>query len=165
MSDVPQCTHEEWARARPDIDASSIEVIGPLKRAQALIDLGLEPLFEGAPVTSPELDLLVTLRHVEQPVIARHLMRLTNRSAAGMSKMLRKLHERDLIDKEPSPADRRAWLVSITEHGRTIVDDLFPRQLALESQLLDDLGTSDRTAIITALSTLVATLESHRARG
>lgn len=159
MTAIPRCAQDEWGAARPDVDLSSMAIVGPMKRAQALIDLGLEQFFEAAEVPSPELDLLVTLRHTEGPVIARHLMRITNRSAAGISKMLRKLEARGLIEKQPSQTDRRSTLVSITERGCEVVDSLFPRQLALEAQLLSRLSAEDRESVISALNTLVAALE------
>ncbi|MFJ9178322.1 MarR family winged helix-turn-helix transcriptional regulator [Streptomyces sp. NPDC102360] len=37
---------------------------------------------------------------------------------ATMSRQLRALEELGFVDREPDPADGRAWLVSLTEYGR-----------------------------------------------
>ncbi|MFJ8942710.1 hypothetical protein ACIRG4_05400 [Streptomyces sp. NPDC102395] len=45
--------------ATPVQDVSATEVIGLLKRATRLLDHAVEPLCAGAPLTAPEVDMLV----------------------------------------------------------------------------------------------------------
>ena len=144
---------EEWAAARPDLDTSPMEVIGPIKRIQMSLNTALEPLYEGAPLTAPELDLLLHLRHRAEPVIARRLAELMRCSRAAVSKTLSKLERRGLISREPSTTDRRTVLVRISPAGAEAVDAMFPRQLAIEAELLADLG-ADRDRVVEALNLL-----------
>lgn len=150
--------HQLWAAARPDLDTSPMAVVGPLKRVQALLAAALEPVYADAPVTAPELDVLIKLRHVEGPVIARRLAESMHCSAAAISKTLAKLERRGYVERRPSPADRRAALVTVTETGRAVVDSLFPRQLAVEAEVLGGLG-DDRERVVEALRLLVRALE------
>jgi DNA-binding MarR family transcriptional regulator len=153
---------ERWAAARPDLDTSPMEVIALVKRLQALLETALEPLYEGAPVTPPEIDVLVHLRHADQPVIARRLAERMLCSRAAISKTLAKLDARGFIERTPSPTDRRAALITISPAGAAAVDALFPRQLAVEADLLAGLG-DDRAAVVDALSLLVRSAASRAA--
>jgi DNA-binding MarR family transcriptional regulator len=155
---------EWWAAARPDLDTTPMEVIGPLKRIQALYAAALEPLYEAAPLTSPELDVLVRLRHSEEPLIARGIAGQLRCSRAAVSKTLAKLEKRGFIERRPNPADRRAALVTITGSGAEAVDAMFPRQLAVEAELLAGLG-EDRERVVEALGLLADVFERRVAEG
>jgi DNA-binding MarR family transcriptional regulator len=146
-----------WAAARPDLDTSPMEVIGPLKQVAALLDEALEPLYVDAPLSGAELDVCIRLRHDPSPTIARHLAEQMRHSRAAISKTLTRLETRGLVRREPSPNDRRAALIRLTPQGEEIVDKLFPRQLAREAELLDDLG-KDRDRVIDALNLLAEVL-------
>lgn len=146
-----------WTAARPDLDTSPMEVIGPLKRIAAMLDEALEPLYVDAPLTGAELDICIRLRHDESPMIARHLAGQMRHSRAAISKTLNRLETRGLVRRDPSPNDRRAALVRLTPDGEAVVDKLFPRQLAREAELLEALG-DDRQRVIDALNLLAETL-------
>ncbi|MFD0888835.1 MarR family winged helix-turn-helix transcriptional regulator [Streptosporangium algeriense] len=156
-------SHQVYERLRqmyPGLDTSSMEVVGPLKRVQALLDLAIEPLFAGASVTSPELDVLLRLRYAEQPTIARQLARQMSRSPAALSKTLAKLERRGYISRTANPADRRAALVHLTDEGREVVNTLFPQQLAVEVRLLSGMTAQQRAQIIEGLTQLVEVMEA-----
>ncbi|MGW7521048.1 MarR family winged helix-turn-helix transcriptional regulator [Streptomyces sp. NPDC054796] len=153
----PQVVRARWAADNPGLDTSPMEVVALAKRVISLIDRAVEPLYEGAPLTAPEVDMLIPLRHATEPVIARRLADDMGISRAGISKALAKLEKRGFISRTPNPADRRAALVTITDAGKEAVDALFPRQLAVEAELLAGLG-EDRAAVVDALSRLVDVL-------
>ena len=141
-----------------------MEIVGPLKGAHAALDLVLEPLFESAPVTSAELDVLLKLWLGPQPTIAVLLARRLGRSGAAISKTLAKLDRRGLVVREPNPADRRAALVRLTDAGAEVVDALIPRQLALEAEAMSTLTPGQRDEIANALATLVGVLRAAAAK-
>lgn len=142
-----------WAAARPELDTSPMEVIGPIKRIVALLEEALDPLYVDAPLSGAELDVCIRLRHDPSPTIARHLAEQMRHSRAAISKTLTRLETRGLVRREPSPNDRRAALIRLTPEGEEIVDKLFPRQLAREAELLDALG-EDRERVVDALNVL-----------
>ena len=139
-----------------------MEIIGALKHADAMIDVLMEPVFEGAPITSSEFDVLIHLRHAPEPAIARRLAHTIGRSPAAMSKSLAKLENRGLVRREDSAADRRAALVSITEAGAAAVDEVMPRRLAVEAALLSELNAGELARVAESL-TLLADLADLRA--
>ncbi|MBB6421170.1 MULTISPECIES: MarR family winged helix-turn-helix transcriptional regulator [Streptomyces] len=155
---TPEDFRAMWTAARPDLDTSPMDVVRPIKRIEALLTTAVEPLYEGAPLTAPELDALVQLRHAEGPVIARRLAETLGCSRAAVSKTLAKLEKRGFVERRPSPADRRAALVTVTPAGCDAIDEMFPRQLAAEVELLEGLG-DDRDRVVDALNLLELVLQ------
>ncbi|GAA4812714.1 MarR family transcriptional regulator [Streptomyces ziwulingensis] len=159
MFPSPAETRARWAARLPDLDTSPMEVVAALKNAVGLLNHAVDPRYAGACLTPAEVDALVPLRHATSPVIARRLAERLGLSPAGVSKTLAKLERRGLIARTPNPADRRSVLVEITDAGARAVDDLFPRQLAAEVELLAGLG-EDREWVLKALRRLVEVMES-----
>ncbi|KPH97990.1 transcriptional regulator, MarR family [Actinobacteria bacterium OK074] len=154
----------QWAAHHPHLDTSPMELVGMLKHATGLLGRAVEPLYAGAPLTAPEVDMLIPLRFAADPFTARSLAERLGLSRAGVSKTLAKLESRGFIARTPNPADRRAALVTITESGAQAIDTLFPRQLAAEVELLAGLG-EDREWVLKALGRLLEVMETHLARG
>ncbi|MEV6162139.1 MarR family transcriptional regulator [Streptomyces sp. NPDC052052] len=150
---------KQWELHGPGIDMSAMKLAGFVKSINNLLDQAVVSLYEGAPVTPHEMDLLVPLRYAQSPLIARRIADDLGLSRAGVSQGLAKLEARGLIERTPNPADRRAALVSLTDAGREVVDDLFPRQLEIASRLLAGLGDR-RSAVLGALETLADVLQS-----
>lgn len=154
---------DAWVSHNPGLDVSAMEVVALVKQVSALFDRALEPLYEGAPLTAPEADLLIPLRYATEPAIARRLADDMGLSRAGVSKTLAKLEKRGHIERTPNPADRRAALVTITESGKAAIDAIFPRQVDIESELLAGLG-DDRARVADALALLARVMEDGTAR-
>lgn len=164
MQSHPDGVRDDWVRNHPGLDASAMEVVGLVKQVTALFNRALEPVYEGAPLTIPEADLLIPLRHATEPAIARRLADNMGMSRAGVSKTLAKLEKRGHIERTPNPADRRAAFVTITESGKRAIDQIFPRQLTTEAELLAGLG-ADRTRVVDALALLAEVMEDGLANG
>ncbi|MCX4767791.1 MarR family transcriptional regulator [Streptomyces sp. NBC_01275] len=156
----PEDVRAQWATHNPGLDTSPMELVGLLKHATGLLSRAVEPLYAGAPLTAPEVDMLIPLRHATDPLIARSLAERLGLSRAGVSKTLGRLEKRGFIARTPNPADRRAALVTVTEAGARAVDDFFPRQLAAEVDLLAGLG-EDREWVRKALERLVEAMETR----
>lgn len=62
-----------------------------------------------------------------------------------------RLAERGLVDKRPSPADRRARLVALTPAGRAALDAALPAVRRAQAQLLAPLDDGERDLFIALL--------------
>lgn len=155
---------QQWMAARPDLDLSPMTIVGLLKHANAMLELQMEPVYETASISSSEFDVLFHLRHAE-PTIARRLAMAMGRSPAALSKALAKLERRGLVTRESNPADRRAVFVSITPVGAAAVDDVLPRRLAIEREVLADIDDVRRGEVEEALGLLARVVEARALRG
>ncbi|QWF82418.1 MarR family winged helix-turn-helix transcriptional regulator [Amycolatopsis sp. CA-230715] len=153
-------TIELWGAHNPGLDTAPMELVAQVKRISALLDLAVEPIYDGAAVTAAEVGLLVPLRHLGEPVTAIRLAARLGMSRAGVSKTLAKLERRGLISRVVNPADRRAALISMTDEGKALVDDVFPRELAAHGELLSGLG-KDRARVLDVLTGLAEGMEAR----
>lgn len=152
-------TEELWSEHNPGLDTSAMHVVALIKRITALLERAIEPVYDGAMLTTAEVELLVPLRHADTPVTAARLADRLGMSRAGVSKTLAKLEKRGLITRSVNPADRRAAPISMTPGGKDTIDALFPRELEAHARLLAGLG-QDRKAVIDALTRLAETMQS-----
>ncbi|OZC97717.1 MarR family transcriptional regulator [Rhodococcus sp. 06-235-1A] len=157
-----ELTCARWTEINPDLDTSPMQVVAQIKRIVALLDLAVEPIYTAADVTVAEVELMVPLRHAVEPVTAVRLAELLGMSRAGVSKALGKLERRGFIERETNTEDRRSASITLTETGKTVVDDVFPRELAAHGRLFDALGAR-RERVLEALSILAESMEDGSA--
>ncbi|MFG1782627.1 MarR family winged helix-turn-helix transcriptional regulator [Rhodococcus oryzae] len=149
-----------WGEHNPTLDTSPMEVVSQLKRISALLELAVEPIYNGAELTVAEVELLVPLRYADGAVTAIRLAEHLGMSRAGVSKTLAKLERRGLISRAPNPTDRRSVLIDLTDSGMRAIDDVFPRELDAHAKLLAGLRR-DQDEILATLNRLAEAMESQ----
>lgn len=100
-------------------------------------------------VTATQWAALVKL-HERGPLSQNLLGRMIAMDAATIKGVVDRLSARGLTDTAPDPADRRRYLVSLTEPGRTLVQALIPHAVAVTEETLAPLDAEER-AVLTAL--------------
>lgn len=55
------------------------------------------------------------------------------------------------VERSPSPDDRRLQIVTATPKARAMLDELAPRQSALEDEILQDLSAAERHVLLVLL--------------
>jgi len=123
----------QWSLERPELDTASLGVVIRVmslykvflrQATRALEPLGLE-LFE--------YDVLSALRRQGRPFAlpATALARSTGLSSGAMTNRVDILEERGFVRREKDKYDRRGVVVSLTSHGKRIIDQAI--QLRLEA--------------------------------
>ena len=77
-----------------------------------------------------------------------------------MTNRIDRLVEHGLVQRQPSPDDRRGVLVQLTDAGRQRVDAAFADLLDVERGLLGDLDESDRQRLADLLREVVAPFDA-----
>ena len=67
-----------------------------------------------------------------------------------------------LVDREPDPKDRRSVIVSLTPHGRAIVDRALPDHVENERRMLEVLAPDERGELARLLQKLLVGLGDAR---
>jgi len=83
------------------------------------------------------------------------LARLLGLDKSSVTGLVDRAERRGLVARVPSTADRRAWLVSLTDHGRSLASVGEARFDADISLLLERLPPSDRDALSRLISRLL----------
>ncbi|WP_427018732.1 MarR family winged helix-turn-helix transcriptional regulator [Pseudarthrobacter sp. P1] len=148
-----------WARARPDLDVSSIEVIGRLSRLGAQIFARAERDLAPSGISRAEFDILCSLARSERPLRASEVTAATMLSGASTTKQSDRLVKAGLLERLPWERDGRVVLLQLTDAGRALVEREFPRFLARDHELLEGLDDDERELAARLLRKISARLE------
>jgi DNA-binding MarR family transcriptional regulator len=151
----------QWRRERPDLDVSSLALLGRLFRVAHLADLELAKGTAAHDVRPGWFDLLAALRRAGPPyeLTPTELMQATMLSSGGITKRLDRLAQAGLLTRRPDPRDRRGTLVRLTPKGLSLFDRALETHLANEDRLLQPLSATEQRQLDRVLRRLLATLE------
>lgn len=149
----------QWQSIHPELDTSPMELIGRINRCASLLQQAEDTPLRDANLTRPEFDLLGALRRRDRDLTPSELTRETFASGAAVTKRLRHLIERGLIERRTDERDRRVVHVRLTEAGTKVVDAVLPAQLAFERSALAGLDADRRDDLAARLSELLIQLE------
>ncbi|MFY7864182.1 MarR family winged helix-turn-helix transcriptional regulator [Roseateles sp.] len=151
----------QWARERPDLDASPMGPIGRLRRCSALMQRRLEETFSQFGLSAWEFDVLATLRRSGAPYcLAPTALFSTLMVTSGtMTHRMRGLESRELVQRLPNPEDARSVLVQLTAAGLALIDQAVEAHLDNERQILADLSAAELASLDRSLAILLARLE------
>ncbi|MFE4798046.1 MarR family winged helix-turn-helix transcriptional regulator [Streptomyces sp. NPDC056708] len=159
--DIVASVVRQWQAVNPELDTGPMELIGRINRCAALLQQAEDAPLRAAGLTRAEFDLLGAVRRTDRELTPGELARETFSSGAAVTKRLRALQERGLVDRRSDARDRRVAHVRLTEEGRDLVDRLLPRQLAYERMVLSGLDEQSRARLSTQLSELLVQLEGR----
>lgn len=133
---------EQWARERPDLETTAMAVFGRIFRLARLAGDHMERTYAAFGLGRPEFDVLATLRRSGAPyelspgALAASMML----STGGTTARLDRLEKTGLIERHPSPTDRRSVLVRLTTAGFAVVDEAVGVGLGEQQRMLAHLS-------------------------
>lgn len=147
---------EGWTRQRPDLDPSPMGIFGRIARLAARSRADLTAWLLDYELTPAGFDVLANLRR-HGPDFSKSPSELATSSmmsTGGMTFRIDKLEDAGLVVRTPSPDDRRAVVVTLTERGKSLIDQVIEIHLARQASLLERFDSSDRAAFATLLARL-----------
>ncbi len=102
------------------------------------------------------LSLLADVEGVQSSELARRVML----DRARTSRAVTRLVEKGLLRREPKPSDRREVHLYLTDEGRRVYDEVFPRIAAIQRELLAPFSEAEGRQ----LSELMARLQASVSR-
>lgn len=152
---------QQWARERPDLDRSSMAVVGRIERLAELLDGVFGPTLAAFGITRADFDVLATLRRSGKPfrLTPTALSRAMMISSGGTTKRIDRLEARGLIERFDDPNDRRGVVVALTQAGVRLVDDAVEAHVADEQKVLAPLRPTERKTLLRLLDALLESLE------
>lgn len=151
-----------WRRERPDLDVSPLTVLSRISRLARHLDLARRSAFARHGLETWAFDVLSALRREGAPfrLSPGALLTQTLVTSGTMTNRIDRLAEHGLVERLPSPDDRRGVLVQLTPTGLRTVDDAMADLLAVERELLGDLPEPDRDRLAELLRTVVAPFDA-----
>ncbi|MFI6578498.1 MarR family winged helix-turn-helix transcriptional regulator [Nocardiopsis sp. NPDC050513] len=160
MSDAVDVFLGQWARERPDLDVSSMGIIGRMGRASQLLWRGVEEFLSGEGLERWEFDVLGTLRRSGEPysLTPKELVAMTMVGGAAMTNRVDRLVARGLVTREVDPDNRRRTLVTLTPEGLEVIDRAVGGHVANQERLLAALDEGERERLAAVLRKLLVSL-------
>lgn len=124
-----------------------------LLRATRAVLARVEPRLVAHGLTATQFGVLEAILH-KGPQTHRDLGRRVLTSAANITDVIDKLARRGLVVRRRSPDDRRQVRVDLTECGRDLIQELFPRHAQDIAAAMAGLGSAQLLALGDLLRTL-----------
>jgi DNA-binding MarR family transcriptional regulator len=149
---------EAWQRERPDLDTSPLAVLSRVSRLARHLDRARRQAFTEHDLETWEFDVLAALRRAGAPyeLSPGTLLTQTLVASGTMTNRIDRLAGRGLVLRRPDPADRRGVLVTLTDDGRTRVDEALADLLGQEEAILAGLSSADRVQLADLLRIVTA---------
>ncbi|MEU6917352.1 MarR family winged helix-turn-helix transcriptional regulator [Streptomyces olindensis] len=132
---------EQWAKVRPDLDTTAMEVFGRVNRLSIAMADRVTKAYAVFGISRGEFDVLATLRRSGEPytLSPRQLSATLMLTTGGMTGRLDKLERAGLLRRSPDPHDRRGLHVTLTDKGLALVDEAVGVGLAAQTEALSAL--------------------------
>ena len=142
-----------WQRERPDLDVRPLTVLSRVSRLARHLDLARRRAFARHGLETWEFDVLAALRRAGAPyrLSPGALLTQTLVTSGTMTNRIDRLAEHGLVERQPSPDDRRGVLVTLTPAGLQRVDEAFADLLDVERGLIGELPEADRERLAALL--------------
>ena len=152
-----------WDREYPDLDTNALPAFVRLARLAVLIESFQDEVLEPFELTSSDYGVLAALRRAGAPyrLSPSRLYGRLQRSSGGMTKILKRLEERGLVQRAPDPEDGRGSVVSLTDPGLEVQERIFNSFLAATQDVVAPLAESKQSAIDRSLGVFLDAFEDY----
>lgn len=156
---------DQWRKERPEINTTSMSLIGRHNRFHAHVEAALRAYFAAHGLDISEFDVLATLRRSGAPfeLNARALLKSAMVTSGAITNRVDKLSGKGLVERRPCPDDRRAVLIRLTEPGKELVDRILPGHVENETRLLAALSDDEQRQLSGLLRKLLVSREGPTA--
>jgi DNA-binding MarR family transcriptional regulator len=107
----------------------------------------------------PEWRVLATLGFRNDPCSAQYVSDCTRTHKSTISRAVTALLQRRLVERVANADDRREFRLRLTRKGRTLYEELIPRLLSREQDILSCLSATERKALGTLLGKIEQSLD------
>ena len=152
-----------WEREYPGLDTATFPPMVRLARLAVLIESFQQAVLAPFELSSGDYGVLAARRRAGEPyaLSPSNLYRRLERSSGGMTKILKRLEEGDLVERSPDPSDGRGSLVSLTERGLGVQEQVFNAFLSATQDLLGPLSERELKGADRTLQHLLDTIETR----
>ena len=146
MQDQVDFILDQWAKERPDLDASVMGVVGRVSRLAKYIDQSLSENFAQHQLNRWEFDVLATLLRSGPPyqLTPKVLLETLMLSSGAMTNRLDRLEDGGYIERCPHPTDRRGVYIKLTDQGFEKINNAIEAHVEHEHHLLDSLTSEEK---------------------
>lgn len=160
MADHVDRVLEQWRAERPDLDVAPMGVVGRISRAARSLEREIRGAFDLHGLQPGEFDILATLRRSGAPyqLTPGGLVATSMVTSGAITNRVDRLEAKGLVTRETDPTNRRSVLITLTDRGRSLVDEVVVDHLANERRLLAPLTEREQDQLAALLRKLLTGL-------
>ncbi len=132
-----------------------------LLRATDTVDAVVMSQLDAARLTPSQFAVLEALHHVG-PLCLTELARKLLKTSGNLTMVVGNLEKRRLVTRVRQAADRRFYLVTITDKGRKLIREVFPQHLKSIVQAMTALSSEEQESLAALCRKLGTTLASRK---
>ncbi|MDC9596289.1 MarR family winged helix-turn-helix transcriptional regulator [Xenorhabdus anantnagensis] len=141
----------QWEQQRPDLDPSSMGIIGRLCRVNKIIEQRLQHAFKEHDLSTIEFDILATLRRNNAPITPTEMYQSVMLTSGAMSTRIEHMVQRGLVERIANEEDRRSCKVFLTSKGKALIDKAVESHLENQKAILEPLTETQQEQLATLL--------------
>ena len=160
MKDTVDVRLAQWRSERPDLDPTPMGVIGRIQRSSRVLERKLGENFAAHELQLWEFDVLGTLLRSGSPyqLSAGQLLESAMVTSGAITNRIDRLVTRGLVTREVDPQSRRRVLITLTDHGRELINPVVTSHVNFEKVLLEGLTGSESQQLADLLRKLLFSL-------
>ncbi len=134
-----------WEREYPELDTKTFPPMVRLARLSVLIEGFQQQVLAPFGLSSGDYGVIAALRRAGPPyrLTPSKLYSRLQRSSGGMTKILKRLEERRIVERAPDPRDGRGSVVSLTGAGSDLHEQVFRAYLDATQDLLGPMSETE----------------------
>jgi DNA-binding MarR family transcriptional regulator len=129
-------------------------------KAAELLYLELSRLFRPFNLTFEQVALLHILT-MKNGISQKEISKSVYKDQANITRILRRLLDKGLVERKNSDKDKRLNLVFITEKGRALLRQLVPLKEPFMERMVGDMPEADQDMLKSLLEKLVNTMQDN----
>lgn len=157
MQDHIDFVVSQWDSAMPELDASSMRIVGRMLRLMKHLTKARSQALEPFDFHDGEFDVLATLRRAGTPYCLSPTQLYTSLlvTSGAMTHRLKRLEQRGFIARVAAPDDKRSMLVGLTPQGQHCIEQALAVHTETQNAVLAPLSAAERAALEGMLKTLL----------
>jgi len=132
---------KQWNKERPDLDVSSMELVGRFKKINSLLVKEMDKTFTEYDLNHASFDVLATLRRSGKPyaLSPNELLATMMVTSGTMTNRIDRLVKAGLVKRIANPNDGRGFIISLTESGFSLIDKTVTAHVETQTRLTSGL--------------------------
>ena len=152
---------EQWNQERPELDVSSMGLVGRFKRITQHLSLEMAKTFTEFGLNPASFDVLATLRRSGPPyaLSPNDLIASMMVTSGTMTNRIDQLVKTGLVERIKNPSDARSVSIALTKKGFALIDSTVTAHVATQDRLTAGLSESEQNKLNALLSKFLKSFE------
>jgi len=136
-----------------EVSNSNLKLVVAMRRSLQTEERYLTALLNEYGLTMSQFGVLESLYHIG-PMNIKDIIEKSLSSSGNMTVVIRNLTKQNYITKERDADDGRAFIISITEEGHSLIEKIFPKHLVKLEEAFSGLEANEKDDLLVLLKKL-----------